>query len=155
MEKQDLAKIINYLIGRGLETIKNNTEGVEVVIDYVAIFAKNDEEFNRLNSFAKTLGKEVDMESAKTGHTYELFEPLQTSVGLLKLVKIRKPDQVRPQRGAPDFKVKNYQEFKNKYIRSSGNFTLMLRKDYEMIEIKGIDVYVYIPDRLLTERMKL
>jgi hypothetical protein len=35
--------------------------------------------------------------------------------------------------------------FKNKWLGSSGDFTLMPRHDYEMIEVKGEDVLVYLP----------
>lgn len=135
--------------------MNENTEGVGATVDYVSVFAKDEKEFNDLNNLLQTLGKEVDLENTKTGHTYSLHEPLLTPAGSLKFIKVRKPDKVRPQRGAPDFKIKNYQEFKDKYIRSSGNFTLMLRKDYEMMEIKGIDVYVYIPNKLFLERVEL
>ena len=110
-------------------------------------------EFKNLELVAETMGKEVDKETAKTGKTFLLNEPLDTSAGILSLIKIRNPDATRPQRGAPDFKIQNYQQFKDKYLQSSGNFTLMTRKDYEMIEIKGVDVLVYLPDKTLGERM--
>jgi hypothetical protein len=154
MDKQNLENILHYLIKQGLETIKANTEEVESTIDYVAIFAKNKDEFDALDAEARSMGTEVDTETVVTGHTYLLSTPVKTSVGLLKFIKIRFPDPTRPQRGAPDFKVQNYQEFKNKYIRKSGNFTLMLKEKYEMIEIKGIDVLVYIPDNTLSERLE-
>ena len=112
------------------------------------------DEFSSLDTVARSIGDEVDKETAVTGHTYLLHEPIKTSAGLLKLIKIRFPDPTRPQRGAPDFKIKNYPEFKNKYIKKSGNFTLMLKEIYEMIEIKGEDVLVYIPSDTLGERLK-
>ena len=154
MNSQELERIINYIIKQGIDTIKNNTDEENFIIDYVAVFAKNKNEFDFLDSVAKSMGDEVDKETAKTGHTYLLHEPIKTAAGLLKLIKIRFPDPTRPQRGAPDFKIKNYQEFKNKYIKKSGNFTLMLKEVYEMIEIKGVDVLVYIPDNALGERLK-
>ncbi len=154
MNKIELGNILDYLIKRGLETIRNNAENVEVVIDYVAIFAKNSHEFNSLNAIARSMGNEVDKETAKTGHTYLFHKPIKTTVGLLKLIKIRFPDPTRPQRGAPDFKIRNYQEFKSKYLKKSGNFTLMLKETYEMIEIKGVDVLVYIPSNTLGERLE-
>jgi hypothetical protein len=100
------------------------------------------------------MGEEVDQATALTGKTYLLDQPLTTPAGVLHLLKIRKPDDTRPQRGAPDFKIQNYAQFKEKYLRSSGSFTLMLKKDYEMIELKGVDVLVYLPDKTLGERMR-
>jgi len=154
MNKQTLEKILIYIVEQGLKAIKDNTEGVDAVLDYVAIFSKNENEYKEMLSVAETLGEEVDKGTIKTGHTFLLKTPLETPAGQLKLIKVRIPDPVRPQRGAPDFKIQNYQEFKDKYLQSSGNFTLMPRKEYEMIEIKGVDVLVYIPNKTLGERMK-
>lgn len=154
MDKKELVSIVNYIINQGLKAIKENTKGIDVIIDYVAICSRDEDEFTGLRRTTQSFGKEVDTGTAKTGHTFLLDKPIITTVGPLRLVKIRKPDPTRPQRGAPDFKVKNYKQFKDKYLRSSGNFTLMLRKDYEMVEIKGVNVLVYIPNKTLSERLK-
>lgn len=154
MDRQKLEELIDYIIKQGIEAIKSNTDEKEFIVDYVAVFAKDKNEFDLLDNVAKSMGKETDKETVKTGYTYLLHEPIKTPVGFLKLVKIRFPDPTRPQRGAPDFKIKNYEDFKNKYIKKSGNFTLMLKEVYEMIEIKGVDVLVYIPSNTLGERMK-
>jgi len=153
MNNEELKKIVTYLVKQGLDTIENNTDENQAVIDYVSIFSKDDNEFKNLELVAETMGVQVDKENIKTGKTYLLNEPIETPAGNLKLVKIRIPDATRPQRGAPDFKIQNYQQFKEKYLQSSGNFTLMTRKDYEMIEIKGVDVLVYVPSKTLGERM--
>lgn len=153
MNKQELKKIITYLVNQGLQTIKNNTDEKQAIIDYVAIFSKDEDEFKNLNLIAQTMGPQVDKENSKTGQTFLLDDPIETPAGKLKLIKIRIPDDTRPQRGAPDFKIPNYNEFKNKYLQTSGNFTLMIRKDFEMIEIKGIDVLVYIPNNTLGDRL--
>lgn len=152
MDKNELEKIVNYLVERGLATIKNNTDEKEAVIDYVAIFSKDENEYKDLEFIAESMGEEVD-KAIRTGRTFLLKEPMKTPAGILLLIKIRKPDATRPQRGAPDFKIKDYQQFKNRYLGSNGNFTLMPRKDYEMIEIKGVDVLVYIPDKTSSERV--
>jgi hypothetical protein len=151
MDKNEFEKIINYIIEQGREALKN-TDGKEAAIDYVAIFSKDDQEFNSLILITETLGEEIDKETAKTGKTFLLNEPMETSAGSLSLIKVRLPDATRPQRGAPDFKIQNYIQFKDKYLQSSGDFTLMIRKDYEMIEIKGVDVLVYIPNKTVSER---
>jgi len=154
MNKNDLEKIVIYLIEQGLETLKRFTDEKNPTIDYVAIFSKDENEFKNLELVAENMGHEVDKETARTGRTFLLDQSLNTSAGVLSLIKIRKPDDTRPQRGAPDFKIQNYPQFKEKYLGSNGNFTLMPKKNYEMIEIKGVDVLVYIPDKTLGERMK-
>jgi len=155
MDKLEINEIVNYLVKQGLSAIKENTTEENMLIDYVAIFSKDDNEYKNLQAAACTLGPEIDKETSKTGSTYFLKNPINTDGGFLKLLKIRKPDKTRPQRGAPDFKIKDYESFKNKYLQSSGIFTLMLKKDYEMIELKGEDVLVYIPNKPLSTRLVL
>jgi len=153
MDETEFKKIVNYIIEQGMGALRS-TDEKGAAIDYVAIFSSDDQEFKNLMIVAESLGKEIDKETAKTGRTFLLNEPMETLAGKLSLVKVRLPDATRAQRGAPDFKVKNYLQFKEKYLQSSGNFTLMVRKDYEMIEIKGVDVLVYIPSKTLGERMQ-
>lgn len=151
MNKNEFENIINYIIKQGMEAL-GNTDEKDAAVDYVAIFSKDDQEFDNLISVAENLGEETDKETAGTGKTFLLNEPIETSAGSLSLIKVRLPDATRPQRGAPDFKIQNYIQFKDKYLQSSGNFTLMVRKDYEMIEIKGVDVLVYVPSKTVSER---
>jgi len=153
--KDDLEKIINYIVNQGLAAIKEKTDETNAIIDYLAIFSKNQDEFKNLELVAKQLGEQVFKENDKTGPTFLLHKPFKTEAGSLKLLKIRLPDMTRPQRGAPDFKIDDYREFKNKWLGSSGTFTLMPRKSYEMIEMKGTDVLVYFPDKMSDDRLKL
>lgn len=153
MSRKELEKVINYIVKQGLFALKSNANERNVLVNYVAIFSKNKNEYQNIKSILEGLGKEVDRENAKTGRTFLLSESIRTPAGDLRLVKIRKPDATRPQRGAPDFKIQNYQKFKKNNLQSSGNFTLMTRKDYEMIELKGIDVLVYIPSQTLSRRL--
>jgi hypothetical protein len=154
MNKNVFEKIVNYIADQGLAVFKNTYEK-NPAIDYLAIFAKDEKEYKELEEIVETLGEEIDKENHKTGRTFLLNESMKTPAGILTSVKVRLPDATRPQRGAPDFKVQNYFQFKDKYLQSSGNFTLMVRKDYEMIEIKGVDVLVYIPSKTLSDRINL
>ncbi len=153
MTVNDLNAIADYIAARGASALREYTSESDFHLDYVAIFAKDDEEWQELQRVTESLGNEIDKETGKTGRTFWLQEPIETTAGPLRLLKIRKPDPTRPQRGAPDFKIANYKVFKGKYLMSSGNFTLMARKGYEMIELKGADVLVYIPSETLRERL--
>ena len=153
MSRQGLEEFILTIVRQGMATIRENMGEPTAVIDYLAIFAKDAEEYAVIESLLESLGAETDKENARTGRTFLLNELIETSAGPLAVVKIRKPDQTRPQRGAPDFRVKNYNELKETFLSSSGNFTLMVRKEYEWIEIKGVDVLVYIPSIPLLERL--
>ena len=153
MTIQDLQKIVNYIVNQGLLAITDNTDETDLPIDYMGIFAKDDAEYVEIEDLLKTLGKPGDKSATtRSGSTFILDKPFETPAGALKVLKIRKPDPTRPQRGAPDFKVKDYSAFKEKYLQSSGNFTLMPRKEYEMVELKGIDVLVYFPSKTFDER---
>lgn len=149
MDKEKLLKVIDYIVERAIGAINQNTLGQEIIIDYVAIFAKDDTEYDQLDAILKTLGKEVDKGHIQTGRTYLLNEPINTNVGKFSFLKIRKPDPTLPQRGAPDFVVKNYGEFKEKYFKTGGNFTLTVRDNSEMIELKGVDVLVYFKEKTI------
>ncbi len=154
MNKNELEKIVNYIASQGLAVFEDTNEK-NPEIDYLAIFSKSEDEYNKLEKIAQSLGEEMDKENHKTGRTFLLREPMETPAGILTSIKVRLPDATRPQRGAPDFKVQNYQQFKDRYLQSSGSFTLMVRRDYEMIEIKGVDVLVYVPSKTLSERIAL
>ena len=123
-------------------------------IDYASIFSKDDAEFANLERLVNTLGQPNDIIATQSGSTFLLHEPLHTQAGPLKVLKIRKPDPTRPQRGAPDFRVDDYQSFKEKHFLGgqNSNFSLMIRKNYEMLELKGVDVLVYFPSKSFDER---
>lgn len=149
MTKQDLEKIVNYIVNQGLKAISDNTNETDLLIDYMGIFAEDDTEFLEIKRLLNTLGKLGDKTATKSGSTFLLDVPFETPAGPLKVLKIRKPDSTRSQRGAPDFRVKNYPEFKEKYFltEKNSNFSLMIREKYEMLELKGVDVLVYFPNK--------
>lgn len=152
MNEGNLNKIVRYIVDQGLDAIVKNTEEKYLPVDYLAIFCHDDNEYYQLDQFVAALGEIIDQHLSKTGNTYLLHKPISTNAGDLKMLKIRKPDATRPQRGAPDFQVTDYNAFKEKYLSAGGNFTLMPRKDYEMIELKGIDALVYFPSKSFDER---
>ncbi len=148
MTKQELEDIVNYIIDQGIKAINDNIDEKNLVIDYMGIFSKDDEEFTEMERLLSTMGKPGDKGSTKSGSTFLLDEPIKTAAGPLKVLKARRPDPTRPQRGAPDFKVNNYKIFKDKYFNGkNSNFTLMVRPEYEMLELKGVDVLVYFPSK--------
>ncbi len=84
------------------------------------------------------MGKIV--ETTKSGFTYLLNNSIMTVGGSLRLVKIRKPDTDRPERGDADFNT-NYAEFRKKYENDS-RFELIKRDKFEMLRLsdKSFDV---------------
>lgn len=151
----ELVKIINYIAQQGLRAVKENTDNEVVVLDYLAVLCQNEHEYQDFLSIVQSLGDEVEKKTNPTGHTFQLKSPIQTPAGILKYLKIRKPDPTRPQRGAPDFAVKNYEAFKKKYLVDHHNFSLIIRSggDFELIELKGVDVLVYFPSKTIETRI--
>ena len=152
MTQNELVTLLEYIVSRGKEAIQQNTGLVDLPLDYVAIFTKDQAEFDRLKTFVSGIG--ILHDESKTGETYILKDIMPVLGFPLKVLKIRKPDITRPYRGAPDFRVNDYSAFKEKYIQG-GNFSLMVRKDFEMLELKGNDVLVYFPDKPVTQQLGL
>lgn len=151
MTNKDFNKIIDYIVKRCVE-LKNKYVEEEVEIEYLAIFSQNQEEYNQFLTLALSIGEIVDQ--TPTGPVFKFNFPPQTIAGKPKLIKIRIPDNARPQRGDVDFNT-NYQEFKQKYLDNK-RFALIEREKFEMIELKDdkFDVLVYfssIPQSKLLE----
>ncbi len=110
-------------------------------IDYICIFSHSQKEHNEFLKKAGEIGKIAD--ETPTGPIFAFKFPPRTIAGNPKLLKVRKPDETRPQRGDVDFNT-NYEEFKEKYLDDK-QFTLIKRKDFEMIELRdsAFDVLVY------------
>lgn len=126
----------------------------ELILDYVDIFPKSEEERISLQEVLNKLGSEIC--KTKTGPTYLLSKPLPTKFGPLKLVRVRIYDKQKKQKGAPDFEVKNYKKFKEKYLKKQC-FHLIERPKYEMIElnVKNSNVLIYFPNETLSESLGL
>ena len=117
------------------------TDQKDATVSYVAIFCQNNEEYEEFTKLVKTFSSVIN--ETPTGLHYKI-EPLKTIAGKLKIVKIRKPQKSRPERGDADYNVNNYIEFKKKHLQLKG-FKLIERKDHEMIELMefGADTRVY------------
>ena len=82
------------------------------------------------------------------------IKDLETVSGTLKLLKIRRYDENHLDLGDSDFKVSDYEKFKNEYANKP-NFKLIVREGYEMIELmeEGNDVRVYFSNPPLDEEL--
>jgi hypothetical protein len=130
---EDLVSIVNYIVDRSVEMKDCYTDIKDSPIEFACVFSQADEEYKKLTKQIETLGKVI--QNTDTGFTYLLNQPLNTKAGPLFLVKIRKPDPLRKERGDTDFNT-NYQEFKKKYIKKQ-NFELVKRKDFEMLRLSS------------------
>ncbi len=146
-------EILEYIIPRTLELNKIYIPGESVRVNYSAIFCQNDIEYESLNREAAQLG--VVAEDTPTGPLYKFHKHLQTIAGPLWLLKIRKPDPIRPERGDADFTLKDYNSFKEKYLKDTKHFKLIDRGNFEMIELKDsrFDVRSYFSNIPLTVQL--
>ncbi|MFA5333150.1 MAG: hypothetical protein WC376_01505 [Candidatus Nanoarchaeia archaeon] len=139
-------EIVNEIVKETNNAIKN-VISEKLLIDFVDIFPKDEVERKKLLEEIKKVSKLID--SVKTGEIFRLNIPIKTIYGPLNLIKIRIYDETRTQRGAPDFKVNNYEFFKKKY----NNLKVIIRKEYEMIEFKTEKVLIYFPNETLSESL--
>ena len=151
--KNYIVKIISEIIQYS-EAVITKYIDEELVIDYVDIFPISEKERLKLLREADTIGKRISL--INTGPIYLLNHSIQTKFGPLKLIKIRIYDKEKKQRGAPDFKVKDYTKFKNKYLTKKF-FSLIVRKEYEMLElnVRNSRVLIYFPNETQSESMNL
>ena len=130
---KDLISIVNYIVEKSIQMKDKYTGVKDSSIEFACVFCQNNEEYEKLTNEIEALGKVV--QSTNTGFTYKLNQPLNTKAGLLSLVKIRKPDPLRKERGDTDFNT-NYQDFKKKY-GDKQNFELVKREDFEMLRLSN------------------
>ena len=131
MNIEELKIIVQEIVKQACKLKDRHTTEKNAVVNYAAIFSQNDEEYKELFKLTKQLGEII--EDTPTGPLLKI-DGLDTVAGKLKLLKVRKPDETRPERGDADFTVADYPTFKETYLPKSG-FKLIKRKDYEMIEL--------------------
>jgi len=154
MTKKQFFSIIDYIVNQGISLFEKYISEENLSMDFVDIFSKDEQEKEELLEIASQLGKIIDR--PETGITFLLNSPYPTKAGELRLIKVRNPDKEKSQRGAPDFKVENYNEFKDRYLNLE-NIKMIKRKDYEMLELRddNYDILVYFPNKPLSEEFRV
>lgn len=150
---ETINEILGYIVSKTIELNNVYLPGESVKINYSAIFCQNDTEYTRLNEEASKLGEVA--EDTATGPLYKFTEPFQTVAGPLWLLKIRKPDMTRTQRGDADYTLDDYYSFKEKHIHHTEHFKLIDRDNFEMLELRDekVDVLCYFSNIPLTEQL--
>lgn len=140
---------INKILDLSEETIKQFPKE-KFMLNYLAVYTKKLTEFEILQyEILDRGGKELTKFTTETSTTFKLKNPINTRYGKLALIKLRHPDKTRPQLGAPDFNVKSYENFKQKYVKNNSDISVIHNDKFEMLEIKGADVLVYILNKPL------
>lgn len=132
---KNIIETVNYIVRRSAELKNKYTDASSASVEFACVFCQNKKEYKQFTDSIETLGKVV--EKTQSGFTYLLDESIETIAGRLKLVKIRKPDAIRPERGDADFNI-NYEEFKKKY-QDNSKFELIKRDTFEMLRLVDPD----------------
>ncbi|MFA4818347.1 MAG: hypothetical protein WC621_00725 [Patescibacteria group bacterium] len=131
MNTESLKTIVQEIVKQARELKDKHTTEKDAAVNYAAIFSQNDREYQGLLEPAGQIGKII--QDTPTGPLFEIGG-IDTVAGQLRLLKIRKPETTRPERGNADFTVVVYPIFKKTYLPKVG-FKLIERKEYEMIEL--------------------
>ena len=154
MDTEALRQLVVEIVKKA-ENLKNkHTSEKKAPVNYACVFAQSNERYNTLLAVAGKIG-EVVLETPM-GPVYRI-RPIKTIAGNVKLLKIRKQDSTRPELGDADFTVKNYPEFKKKYLSKTGFKLIPKREGFEMIELADskFDVRVYFSDPPLDKQLKI
>ena len=137
MNIEEFKSLIKDVIKESARLKDKHTEESVASVNYVALFCQNKEEYKSFLQLAGELGSVY--KATATGPLFLI--DLDTEQGKLKLLKVRKPDETRKERGDADFTVDNYNAFKEKYLSRPG-FSLIKRENFEMIELIDPDFNV-------------
>ncbi len=151
MKPHELKKLAKEIVKLSNDLKNQHTTERNAQVNYICIFAHNQEEFTVLMAAAKRLGHVI--RETPTGSLFQI-SPLETVAGKLQLLKVRIPDETRPERGDADFTITDYTQFKKKYISQPG-FKLIERQQMEMLELMDskFDVRAYFSHPPLDEQL--
>ena len=153
MSPEDLKNLVKEIVAQA-NSFKNTLVKENVPVNYACIFSQSEEEFKMLLEATLQLGGKVVIKT-QAGPVFQI-DPLLTIAGNLQLLKIRKPDPKRPERGDADFTLQNYDQFKKENL-SRPDLNLIKRDNFEMIEAISPDynVLVYFSNPPLDRQLGL
>lgn len=153
MTTDELTKLVREIVAEARRLNVARTHEHNAPVNYACIFTQSQREYDELVVAAKELGPVVD--DTAMGPVFQIA-PLSTDAGVLRLLKVRRPDPKRPERGDADFTVAEYKQFKQKYLGQPG-FGLIQRPGMEMIELNdpSFKVLAYYSHPTLAEVLKL
>lgn len=106
------------------------TDQIGAPVNYACIFSQSEEEYQSFLRLANEIGALI--KETPSGPLFRIY--LKTVSGKLQLLKVRKPDPTRLERGDADFTIADYPAFKEKYLEKE-HFKLIPKDGFEMIEL--------------------
>ncbi|MFH1505827.1 MAG: hypothetical protein ABIE94_02460 [archaeon] len=141
MDEENLKLKVREIVEQARALKDKHTNQKDAPVNYACIFSQSKEEYDTLIEVMNKMGKII--KETSMGPVFQI-EPLDTVSGKLNLLKIRLPDEKRPEKGDADFTVSDYPAFKEKYLSKEG-YKLIERDNFEMIELidPEFDVLAY------------
>lgn len=149
MTTDELKTLAQRIVAEASQLNAAHTNQSTAPVNYACIFAQSPDEYEELVEAASKLGPIAD--ETTMGPVFHI-SPVSTEAGWLRLLKIRRPDPKRPERGDADFTIADYEKFKKTYLGTPG-FGLIKREHMEMIELidSGFNVLAYYSHPTLAE----
>lgn len=150
---ENLKLLVQRIVKQALDLKNAHTDQDTAPVNYACIFSQTEREHRELCKAAEELGAVV--RETPNGPLFRIA-PLATVSGKLQLLKIRAPDQSRPERGDADFTVLDYPNFKKCHLAKPG-FKLIIKEQFEMIELRdaAFDVRAYFSYPPLTTQLNI
>ena len=151
MNQEQFIDIVKALVKDACALKDRHTKEADALVNYACIFPHSESEYDEYFAVANSLGSVA--KETPTGLLF-LVDSIDTVSGNLRLVKVRRPDPTRTERGDADFTVDNYENFKSEILKSAGT-KLIERPEMEMIELMedGADVRVYFSNPPLDKQL--
>jgi hypothetical protein len=153
MTIDELKNLAKEIVAKSQQLTAAHTSEGQAPVNYACVFTQSATEFQEMVEVAHQLGPIV--QETATGPVFQIT-PLSTVSGTLRLLKIRRPDPKRPERGDADFTVNNYESFKKTYLGKPG-FGLITRPEMEMMELidPSYNVLAYYSHPTLASVLKI
>ena len=153
MKKDQFISIVKELVKDACALKNRHTKEVDAAVNYACIFPHSESEYDDFFAIANSIGTVA--KETPTGMLF-LVDPIDTVSGNLRLVKVRKPDPTRTERGDADFTVVDYDSFKSEILKLGGT-QLIERPGMEMIELMedGADVRVYFSNPPMDKQLRI
>ncbi|HNW71672.1 MAG TPA: hypothetical protein PKZ36_00320 [Candidatus Paceibacterota bacterium] len=147
-----MEELIKKIVKDAEELKDKYTDQKSIPVNYACIFCQSEEEQTNFLKEAHKLGTII--QETPSGPLFKIS--LDTVAGKLQLLKIRKPDLTRQERGDADFTVSDYPSFKEKCLKEQ-EFSLIQKENFEMIELyeKDNNVRVYFSFPPLDKQLNL
>lgn len=153
MEIFELTKLVQDIVTEANELKNKHIDYPHIPVNYACVFAQNDREYLQMDKTAAIMGKVI--KETNSGKLYQI-KPLDTVAGKLQILKIRKPDQTKAEKGDADFTIADFESFKSKYLLKPG-YKLIPKDGFVMIELMDpeFDVRVYFSNPPLDKQFGL